>query len=339
MTVATKTRPIAAYAEQRAAGDSEFVRRFVATTVGIKRDGLDIDLEGMSTENFMNNPVFLYVHDYFGERLPIGLVKTIRMLKSKMIVTVLFDEDDPFAMEVLRKYDNGFLAAVSIGWDTLDFDRETMRVVESDLLDVSAVPVPGDPDALMMRQRSLLRAVGQELLDKFPEEAPSVGDRIDINQIRELAPTGPDADGLRWRQFESAGVKVTVSGNVTDPIEVMAAVREALAADFGEHGAKCIACGTEIVDEYATVERDGINEVHCVPCADKISGEQEETIDTQEGKRMAVKRVERVVAALDEFRSALSDWIDSAGDEDDDESMAALLAAFDGDDNSKGEED
>ena len=70
---------------------------------------------------------------------------------------------------------------------------------------------------------------------------------------------------------------------------------------------------------------------HHIYQIDEISGEQQETIDTQEGKRMAVKRVERVVAALDEFRSALSDWIDSAGDEDTDESMAALLAAFDGD--------
>ena len=82
MTVDTRTRPISAYAETRAAGDSEFTRRFVATTVGVKRDGLDIDLEGMATENFMRNPVFLYVHDYFGERLPLGLVRRSRCRRS-----------------------------------------------------------------------------------------------------------------------------------------------------------------------------------------------------------------------------------------------------------------
>ena len=327
MTVATKTRPIAAYAEERAAGDSEFTRRFVATTPGVKRDGLDIDLEGMSTENFMRNPVFLYVHDYFGERLPIGLVKTIRVLKSKMIVTVLFDKDDEFAVEVLRKFDNGFMSAVSIGWETLEFDRDTMRVLESDLLDVSAVPVPGDPDALMIRQRSMLRALGQDLLDKFPEETDTGG---------------------------SAGNRIEPSLCGTNECDHQEGIRKFLETSIDEHlfardtgfdePIRCVICSTTLEPDDNAVsvpDPDGgrYNIVTCVDCADKISGEQQETIDTQEGKRMAVKRVERVVAALDEFRSALSDWIDSAGDEDNDESMAALLAAFDDDDKGKGDED
>ncbi len=305
MTVDTKTRPISAYAEARAAGDSEFTRRFVATTSGVKRDGLDIDLEGMAVENFMRNPVFLYVHDYFGERLPLGLVKKITMQKKRMIVTVLFDKDDEFAMEVLRKYDAGFLNAVSIGWETLEFDRETMRVLESDLLDVSAVPVPGDPDALMMRQRSLLRSLGSDLLDKFPEGDPSAWEQYRDKQLED-----PEFRALYERALE----------------------------EF-EGGAVCPDCDADISERYKTVDDDGIATAYCVDCADKISGEQQETIDTQEGKRMAVTRVERVVAALDEVRSAVSDWIDSAGDEETDGSMATLLAAFDGDKNNQGDED
>ena len=319
MTVDTRTRPISAYAETRAAGDSEFTRRFVATTVGMKRDGLDIDLEGMTTDNFMRNPVFLWVHDYWGERLPIGLVKKIQMQKKRMVVTALFDEADEFAMEVLRKYDAGFLNAVSIGWETLEFDRETMRVVESDLLDVSAVPVPGDPDALMIRQRSLLRSLGTDLLEKFPEgDDPSTWEQYRDKQLEDPA----------FRKLYEEFLKE----RGTEPLE----------ADFGEHGAKCIECGKPITDYYLTVIEEGreYGEVHCVPCGQaKISGESKETIDTQEGEQMAMERMERVVAALDELRSAWSDLIDSAGNEDDDESMATLLAAFTGDETNEGEED
>ena len=308
MTVDTRTRPISAYAETRAAGDSEFTRRFVATTSGVKRDGLDLVMEGGSTENFMRNPVFLWVHDYFGEKMPIGLVKNVRILKSKMIVTVLFDDGDEFAMEVLRKYDAGFLSAVSIGWDTLEFDRETMQVLEWDLLDVSAVPVPGDPDALMMRTKSMLRSLGQELIDKFPEDEDDI--------------------------------KIHVGGVIEDPDELAQMVREAIEQlSVGIPGAVCPDCKADISREYVTVDEDGISVAYCVDCADKISGEQEETIDTQEGEHMAMERMERVVAALDELRSAWSDLIDSAGNEDDDESMATLLAAFTGDETNEGEED
>ena len=312
MTVATKTRPISAYAEARAAGDSEFTRRFVATTTGVKRDGLDIDLEGMSTENFMRNPVFLWVHDYFGERMPIGLVKKITMQKKRMIVTVLFDEGDDFAMEILRKYDSGFLSAVSIGWETIEFDRETMRVVESDLLDVSGVPVPGDPDALMMRQASLLRSLGTDLLEKFPEgDDPSAWEQYRDKQLED-----PAFKALYERALEEfiGGLKC---GLCSEPIEELDTERSIIDPDDPE------------------------GEIRLIVCEDcfKISGESKETIDTQEGEQMAMERMERVVAALDELRSAWSDLIDSAGNEDDDESMATLLAAFKGDETTEGEED
>jgi len=175
----------AAHTEERAAGDSEFTRRFVASTAGIKRDGLNLDIKGISTEGFMNNPVFLWVHDYFGQTLPIGKVTTIRLTKSKMRIAVLFDKDDDFAMEVLRKFDEGFLNAVSIGFAIVEMDRETRIVSESELLDISAVPVPGDPDALIERQINLLRGVGEDLLRKLDvKEEP----QIDENRCPPAAP-------------------------------------------------------------------------------------------------------------------------------------------------------
>lgn len=55
-----------------------------------------------------------------------------------------FDPDDEFARAIERKCRNGFLNTVSVGWDS--------RGDTNELLDISAVPVPGDPDALMERQ-------------------------------------------------------------------------------------------------------------------------------------------------------------------------------------------
>jgi len=107
---------------------------------------------------------------------------------------------------------------------------------------------------------------------------------------------------------------------------------------------RCVICSATLEPDDNAMsipdpENGRYNIIVCVDCGDKISGESKETIDTQEGEQMAMERMERVVAALDELRSAWSDLIDSAGNEDDDKSMATLLAAFKGDEDNKGEED
>ena len=290
----TQTRPIVADIETRAAADGTTLS-FVATTAGMKRDGLDILISGISTENFMRNPVFLWAHDYFGERLPIGKVTSIRPLKSKMKVRVEFDTEDEFAMQVKSKFDRGFLNTVSIGWETLEFDRDTNTVLKSDLLDVSAVPVPGDPDALIERQRSLMRSLGTELLERFAE--------ADFSDDDEESPA------------------------VSDP-------RDRIEQPPGT--------------DYATTASTGLHTGGLI--LGKISGEQpdqrsgdaaEQHHPTEEVDQM--ERLERLMSALDEFRSALADVLESDVDESDDESFAALLRAFGpvagSDDNEKGEED
>lgn len=134
--------------------------RFVASTEGIKRDGKDLRAEDWDLANFKKNPVFLWVHDYMGSRPPIGKVADVELQGQQMSVDVVFDQQDDFARQVESKYRRGFLNAVSVGWDE-------MRVAQGektklDLLDVSGVPVPGDPDALIERQYRALQHVFEE---------------------------------------------------------------------------------------------------------------------------------------------------------------------------------
>lgn len=135
------------------------VLTFTASSAGVKRDGLNLDLDGMTVDNFLKNPVFLWVHDYAGHVLPIGRVTSLDKTAERLLVKVRFDLDDPFAAEVYRKYRGGFLNAVSIGWDPIEWSDDTVTV--SDLLDISAVPVPGDQDALMERALEYARSYGK----------------------------------------------------------------------------------------------------------------------------------------------------------------------------------
>ena len=158
--------------------------RFVASTEGEKRDGKDLQVDHWDLENYKKNSVFLWVHDYMGNHLPIG--KAQPTIEGKQLIAeVTFDEADEFAKQVEGKYRRGYLNAVSVGWDdyancpnckarisgwTLMFNKfarlncpkcgkEIPKETEIwfELLDISGVPVPGDPDALIERQYRALR--------------------------------------------------------------------------------------------------------------------------------------------------------------------------------------
>ena len=167
---------------------------FVASTAGVKRDGLDLRMDGLTTDNFEKNPVFLWVHDDHGRTLPLGKVEKIRKLKSRFDVTVEFDQADPFAVEVERKYRDGYLNAVSIGWDIIEWhrveddeDSEADYIVDKwDLLDVSAVPVPGDPEALITTQRTYLDSLGVDFDRQLPAPPGAVDADVLGETMREL---------------------------------------------------------------------------------------------------------------------------------------------------------
>ncbi|MEN6332891.1 MAG: hypothetical protein ABFE01_01445, partial [Phycisphaerales bacterium] len=145
-------------------------KEFVASTSGVKRDGLALDMQGLSLENYLKNPVVLWAHDYMGQRLPIGKTVKLRTTTRELRATVIFDVADPFAAEINRKYDEGFLNAVSIGWIDRKWDTAHKKIVESEMLDLSSVPVPGDPDALLRREYAMIRSLVEEEPKEEPDE-------------------------------------------------------------------------------------------------------------------------------------------------------------------------
>lgn len=146
--------------------------RFLASTEGIKRDGQELKVEDWYLDNYRRNPVVLWAHDYFGRQLPIGRAEaTIDFQRRALVADVTFDPGDPFAREVERKYREGYLHTVSVGWDTIEIERRRML----DLLDISAVPVPGDPDALMERTIRALREAGYDIKPQPVEATETVG--------------------------------------------------------------------------------------------------------------------------------------------------------------------
>jgi hypothetical protein len=127
--------------------------RFVIATEGIKRDGLDLKISGARVDNYLRNPIVTWVHDFMGKNLPIGRANLI-VGPNQMEAEITFDPLDDFARQVESKYRRGYLNAVSVSWNPLRM--EGRNVEEWEFLELAAVPVPGDPEALIKRQYEAL---------------------------------------------------------------------------------------------------------------------------------------------------------------------------------------
>jgi hypothetical protein len=122
--------------------------QWVASTEGVKSDGLDLRADQWDLTRFEKHPVILWAHDYMGQNLPIGTGRA-HVEGAELRVDVTYDADDEFAQRVRGKAVKGMIAG-SVGWETVKLgDKGGMR---NQLLEFSMVPVPMDPDALPARQ-------------------------------------------------------------------------------------------------------------------------------------------------------------------------------------------
>lgn len=145
--------------------DAEGPVKFIGATEGMKLDGRSFKMSGVDLSRFKANPVVLWAHD--DTRPPIGRASA-HVRGGQLMVEVEFDPEDEFAQVVASKYRRGFLNAVSMLPLPVGF-RRGMRprsgvIDEWELVEVSAVPIPVDRDAVKVG-RSLMRHIGEELLD------------------------------------------------------------------------------------------------------------------------------------------------------------------------------
>lgn len=139
----SEARTIRAYASTKAW--DRYGERFEADAF---KDGLG---------NFKKNPVILFGHDYYSA--PIAKATGYEFDENGLILTMKFADTEK-AKEIFALYEGGFMSAFSVGFRPLEYRFEERVIgsgqmgavfVKAELLENSAVPVPANPEAVVIK--------------------------------------------------------------------------------------------------------------------------------------------------------------------------------------------
>lgn len=165
------------------ASEGEFVA--VASTATVDRHDEIVEVEGWDLKNFKSNPVILYGHKHdeppIGKATRVWVDKTGKspVLKFKAVLT----DATQRAKEIKQLMAEGIMKTFSVSFKAID--AEDNRFTKQELLEISAVNVPANPDAQLLAFKSLSQA-------GFDEKAMNdVG--VDVDMVKQM----PSASKMR----------------------------------------------------------------------------------------------------------------------------------------------
>lgn len=111
--------------------------------------GFRTDVSGINLSRFNKNPVMLYNHD--PERI-IGRWEHVKTDGNRLIAEPVFDMEDPFAAEIARKVEQGFIKGCSMGLviKNISQSKGIDVATNSVLIEASIVGIPSDENALVV---------------------------------------------------------------------------------------------------------------------------------------------------------------------------------------------
>ena len=137
--------------------DSDRKFRVVASTEDTDRSWEVIKLSAWDWENYMKNPVIIANHDYQIENI-VGKATKIWVEDGKLIIEGVFSKSNPLGVLLADLYDEGMVKSVSVGFIPKQRQEDNRRIITSaELLELSFVAVPCNPNALSLDQKQLMQ--------------------------------------------------------------------------------------------------------------------------------------------------------------------------------------
>ena len=155
---------------------------FVASTENADRMSDVISQKGWSLDAYRRNPIVLFNHN--SQALPIGRGE-VAVVDDQLMIEVTFDPDDELAQKIAKKVQNGFMNAVSVGFNALQaYNRSDLPTdhkhystggtyfEKAELLEVSIVTIPANSEAIAAKnfdQSSILKTLSTMVLKHIIE--------------------------------------------------------------------------------------------------------------------------------------------------------------------------
>jgi uncharacterized protein len=129
----------------------------VASSSVEDRHGEKVIVEGWDLKNFKANPVLLWGHDH--NEPAIGNAKSIKITgkgsTAKLIFEPVFHDITEKARAIKLMFEKGIINSFSVGFRPLE--AEGNQYLKQELLEISAVNVPANPEARMMASKALAK--------------------------------------------------------------------------------------------------------------------------------------------------------------------------------------
>jgi len=120
-------------------------------------------------DTFMKNPVVLWSHDPHSNA-PIGRVESLNISENTIDAKMRFRPEGKSALadDIFDAYATGFLKTFSIGFRVFEVYQEKdaegksvgpLEITDAELFELSAVPIPANPDAAIKQMR-ILKTIG-----------------------------------------------------------------------------------------------------------------------------------------------------------------------------------
>lgn len=230
------------------------------------RDGDVIRASGWELDNYRRNPVGLWAHMY--HQPPVFRTLEVGVEGTRLRHVIEWDSD-PFAQLIKGKYERGFMRAFSVGFRPKEWKarREVTQdengeprtrflgfeFTRQELLELSAVPVPANPNALALAAKALSESSNgipnwlKDLLDPvkaFADRVAAIEEQIkSFGKLEELAalvaPIQPITYTLDWSALPKEKrdeLMTQIAGTVAEILrpQLLEEAKAAVLADNGQ---------------------------------------------------------------------------------------------------------
>jgi HK97 family phage prohead protease len=206
--------------------ESKYQATFIISDESTDRQGEIVKQDGWDFENFKKNPVILFGHDSYD--LPIGKAVDIYTEGTKTYAVI------EFAAEIYEKariiwdmVKAGILRTVSVGFINQEYDNN--ELTKNELLEISIVPVPANPNAILLAAKDgLISKKDAQYIAKELEK--------ELEGLRELAADDTVQNMEQLQQFitdalqpindKLATLETTINGDGADNAGLVGAVED-----------------------------------------------------------------------------------------------------------------